>query len=92
MQILTEEIDYRLWYDVPSELEKAENDDEYPPRFKLKLNCHNPLDPKVLDYCYSICVKRLEKVNRYLSFNVFISSNNSKGLKFYSLPKCTGDI
>lgn len=89
MQISTEEINFRLWYDFLSELEEAENKDEFPPRFKIKLNCYTPLDPNTLDLRYKICIKKIGEEDRYLSLNVFISHDNRslpKGLKFDILP------
>ena len=82
MQILAEEINFRNWYENPSELEEAENNDVFPPRFKIKLNCHTPLNPNILDLHYCICIKKIGEKNRYLHLNVFVSSNNPKGVKF----------
>ena len=72
IQIVADELDFHLWYEYLSELQEAENKDQFPPRFKVKLNCLNPSDPNTLDLTYKIDVIRNGEKDRCLSLNVFI--------------------
>ena len=80
IQIFAKEMNFRLWYETFFDLMKAEDKDQFPPRFKIKLNCHNPLDSTMLDLqCNISCIKANGHIDRY-SLNIFVLGS-SKAFK-----------
>ena len=55
---------------------------QYPPYFRIKLNCYNPSDPAKLDLDCKVCAIKNDKEEKCLSFNVFRPSTQ-KGLWFF---------
>jgi len=89
MQIVAEELNFRFWYDVLPDLLEAEKKDEFPPRFKVKLNCYNPSNSNTLDLKYNIGIKKNGDMDRFLSLNVFILGTNKAMQKGYNkIYKC----
>ena len=55
-----------------SALRENEDEGQYPPYFRIKLNCYNPSDPALLDLDCKICAENNGEKQGSLSFNVFI--------------------
>jgi len=85
LQIVTEELDFRL-YKKLSHLEEALEEDLFPPRFNVKLNCPNPLVANTLNLDYKIHLKSHRKMDRDLSLNIFIPGNTSNQPKHITIP------
>jgi len=76
LQIFAKEVDFWL-YEDSSCLEKAEKEDQFPPRFNVKLNCPNPSYADTLNLDYKIHHKIHGKTDRELLLNIFIPDSTS---------------
>lgn len=83
MQIVAETLNFRMWYENVDDLLKDEENDLFPPRFKLKIvqKDYN-LSTSGLLYKYEICVQSKRSVHLTLSISGFGQQFLKKGLTY----------
>ena len=69
-------LDFREW-DL-SALREVEDEDQYPPYFRIKLNRYNPSDPAMLDIDCKRCAEIDGKKMHSVSFNVYVPGSKSQ--------------
>jgi len=84
-QITSKAINFRELYKSHTELKKAEIRNEFPPRFKLKLNCYK--SSITLNLKYRLCIKRKMESEEYFTLNIFVKGRKpvqqAASCKFY---------
>ena len=85
VQIVGESLNFRKWYKHHSHLLNDENNDLFPPRFKLKLvNKDYNLSSRNLNYKLKICIQNKKRGDAYFTLNIsgfgHHSSDKSEGL------------
>ena len=64
-------MNFRLWYESVDDLVKDEDEDRFPPRFKLKMiNEDYSLSALNLVYEYKICIKSDKRKDKHLKLNI----------------------
>ena len=75
-QIKADSIDFRKWYKSDAALKEDEQNDLFPPRFKIKINCYNP--SFTLDFRYTVCVGQDKQEDISLQLNIFVQGCQPK--------------
>ena len=64
-------MNFRKWYESLDDLQRDEENDLFPPRFKLKMiNKNYNLSPVNLVYKYVICIKTKKKEDKHFTLNI----------------------
>ena len=71
MQIISEALNFRLWYENDTDLLEDENNDRFPPRFKLKI-LNKDFNPSEMNfvYKYKVYVQSKKREDKELTLNI----------------------